>query len=514
MPKFDYRSYENSNYRGIPKIEIPKEDADFNTADYGIAILQRYLPGILSKHSQYADRIKYFRRYYEGIQDITGKTRLYSKDQKNNNKISENHAKRQVDFKTGFITAENREYNAKANISDNEELKKELSHLNYYLSDCDFYSKDKDLKEWVYICGVGVTYTEPRTDIIIEEDSNVWSVDENFDINVEAPFSFNVVSPINNFVVYSSFKNKNPLFAVSIYDVEDDNYIETQSSVRFRKLIQIETRYATIIGNCNTLYKDFREFNITAIKDYNYLPMVEHCANSSRIGIVELNRDLFNSINSLISNAIDMVVDNANAIFVFRNTDVDKDLLDNMKELGAIVVADSAGQEADVKTLKIEIPLEGLNTLYNERISKSYDIAGVPIASGNVTSGGDTGNARLLGNGWNNAYITSESDINSFKKGDKEELRLMLQICRMFPSCPITSLKASQVDINYRINQNDNFLVKAEGIAQLYACNMGKEDILKASGLFYDISSVGERWEENDKKAKMLQISNNSIEEN
>lgn len=506
MIGFNLIDYEKSDYRGIPKIEIPKEDVDFSTSDYGISILQRYLPSILSKHSEYARRISYFRKYYEGVQDIVLKQRLYSKDQKNNNRISENHAKRQVDFKTGFITAENREYNAKASISDDENLKKELVSLNYYLSDCDFYSKDKDLKEWVYICGVGVTYAEPRTDIIINENGEWKVTDVDYDIEVEAPFKFDVLSPINNFVVYSSNKGKMPLFSVSIYDVEDEKYASQTGNIKYKKLIQIETRYATIIAECNKNYKDFGAYEVKAIKEHHYLPMIEHASNSSRIGIVELNRDLFNCINSLISNALDMVVDNANVIFVFRNTDVDKEILDNMKENGAVVIADTAtGREADVKTIKIEIPFEGLNNFYSERISKSYDIAGVPIASGNVTSGGDTGNARLLGNGWNNAYVTSESEINSFKKSDKDVLRLMLVICKMFPDCPINKLKASQIDINYRINQNDNFLTKAEGIAQLYSCNVGKEDILKASGLFYDIASVSERWENNDRKAKVTE---------
>jgi len=124
------------------------------------------------------------------------------------------------------------------------------------------------------------------------------------------------------------------------------------------------------------------------------------------------------------------------------------------------------------------------------------------LASGQVTSGGDTGQARLLGGGWSNAYTIITNDITSLLKGDYAILRLMLQFCYVTPKNPINDLAASDVDIKYRINQNDNFLVKAEGIAQLYGVNMPKEAIVKASGLFSDTNAVTTQWEESDRLAK------------
>ena len=49
----------NFAFRGIQRIEIPKVDSDFATAeDYGLSILAKYMPNILSKHRENAEKKK------------------------------------------------------------------------------------------------------------------------------------------------------------------------------------------------------------------------------------------------------------------------------------------------------------------------------------------------------------------------------------------------------------------------------------------------------------------------
>jgi len=64
------------------------------------------------------------------------------------------------------------------------------------------------------------------------------------------------------------------------------------------------------------------------------------------------------------------------------------------------------------------------------------------------------------------------------------------------------ALEASQIDIKYRINQNDNLLVKAQAIVNMYSVHLPKEEIIKASGLFGDVTTVTKKWEIEDAKAK------------
>lgn len=488
IPEFDFR--------GIKKIEIPYADKDFASGDYGESILNKYMQAILDAHAKNEDKERYLYEYMQGLQDIRFKNRLYEKDQKNNNIISQNHAYRQVQFKVGFLTGEQREYTHKSDVNTDD-----LIYLDRYFADTQFFAKDKDIKEWAYATGVGVALVEPRTDIIGE--NGYYTKEQGFDVENEAPFYFESLEPTKNFVVYSSGRTKEPLFCVSITEVDNG----TDGTILIENLITIETRYAYFECNTGKTYKGFQQVSKKgANKSLHYLPMIEQTYNASRMGIVELNKDSFNAVNNLLSNVEDMVIDNANMILVFKNVDVNKLDLSELKQRGAVTITDQpdirAGASADLKTIKIEIPFDGFIDYTESLLVPSYDIAGVPLASGQVTSGGDTGQARLLGGGWNNAYIAINSDITTFKKSDYKILETILLTCRQVPNCPVNELYASQIDIKYRINQNDNLLIKAQSIYQLWQANFPYEETIKASGLFSDSVTVAKKWQEKDEKAK------------
>lgn len=500
--------YKEFNYKGIKRITIPYTDSDFIDNGKAISIINKYLPNIMSLHIKNAEKEKFFYDFMKGRQDVYDKERLYNKDAKNNNKIVENHAFRQVSFKTGFIIGEKRDYIRKTAPKDDGNTD-DLTYLDRYFTDVDFFSKDKDLKEWIYTTGIGVTYCEPRTDIIIPSgnvDLNGNPVfrykteAEGFNVNKDASFAFDVVEPMSNFVVYSSSRSGEPLFCVSVVtkDIGDADTIDVVAQ------LQIETRYGVFETNSDLDYTTFDKARFKSPKIINYIPMVEHSINNFRLGLVELNREMFNSINTLISSVSDIIVDNANVILVFKNVDIDGEAVQEMKQAGAIIISDNSDSKssADLDTIKVQMDFEGFNAYYEQRISKCYDIAGVPLASGQVTSGGDTGQARLLGGGWNNAYTVAKNDITSLLKSDYAVLKLILQFCKQVPNCPVDNLSASEIDIKYRINQNDNFLVKAEGISQLYNCNLPLEEILKASGLFSDTDAVATKWAERIKQVQ------------
>jgi hypothetical protein len=138
-------------------------------------------------------------------------------------------------------------------------------------------------------------------------------------------------------------------------------------------------------------------------------------------------------------------------------------------------------------------------------LQNAYDIAGVPLASGQVTSGGDTGQARLLGGGWNNAYIIIHKEIMKLLEYDYKQLKLILMLCKQVPNCPLNELYASQVDIHYRVNQNDNLQVKAQSMKYMFDMNMPLEFILKVGGLSNDIKTDSRQWQERIDSALAIQ---------
>ena len=497
IPKFDYK--------GIKRITIPKLDSDFSQGDFGWSVIKRYLPSILSEHQNNAKKIKFLYNYFLGEQDILAKKRQHEINSENNNKEIENHANRQVEFKVGFLCGEHRDYTHKSD-SDSDDL----IYLDRYFTDCNFYSKDSDLKEWIYTTGIGVTQTKPRTDIIISDGideltkaqrTRYATKQDGYDIQYEAPFKFNCVSPIENFVVYSSSADKEPLFCVSYVDTEIDSGVGLEPIVG--KELLIETRYASFRFKADSKFKVFywdidkREVEILT-KSIKYLPLIEFAVNKDRIGLVEKNRSSFNTINLIRSSVNDMIVDNSNAILVFKNVDIESEEVKEMRKAGAIIISDSqtarSGGSADLKTVTIEIPFDKLTTYVDQVTQNCYDIAGVPLASGQVTSGGDTGQARLLGGGWNNAYIIIHKEIQKLLEFDYEQLKLILMLCKQVPKCPLDQIFASQIDINYRVNQNDNLLVKAQAMKNLYDIHMPTEFILKVGGLSNDIKTDNKDW--------------------
>lgn len=516
IPKFDFK--------GIKRIEIPKRDADFmGQSDYGFSIIKKYLPNILATHRQNASKIEFLHNYLLGEQDILAKERPHDVDKKNNNQIIENHANRQVEFKVGFLTGEQRDYTHKADTNSDD-----LIYLDRYFTDCNFFAKDSELKEWIYATGIGATHTEPRTDIIVSDGvdeltgatkTRYATRKEGFDVNFNAPFNFDCVDPKENFVVYSSARNKEPLFCVSYVKVDISKPTDVAPIDGYELLI--ETRYASFKFNSDLGFSTFYwntedRVEITA-KTLHYLPIIEFSINKDRMGIIEKNRSCLNSINTLRSAVADMVVDNSNAILVFKNVDIEAEDVKAMKEAGAVIISDSSnakqGSQADLKTITIEIPFDGLNKYTDQILQNCYDIAGVPMASGQVTSGGDTGQARLLGGGWNNAYIIINKEIQALLGYDYEQLKLILMLCKQVPNCPLDELFASQIDISYRINQNDNFMIKTQGMKYLYDMGMPLEFILRVGKLSNDIKTDAKEWQARIDKLKAEELAKQQVTE-
>ena len=145
--------------------------------------------------------------------------------------------------------------------------------------------------------------------------------------------------------------------------------------------------------------------------------------------------------------------------------------------------------------LNYKLDLESVNQYY-ERIKKAmYDISGTPQSSGNVTSGGDTGQARLLGNGWESAQNQAQVDTTYLIQFERELVRKIIAICIKTPSCPLNKIKASDVSIKFNINMSNNLLVKSQALMNLRTINYPVKQALNAVGLTNDVDGVGNEWQ-------------------
>lgn len=482
--------------RGITKIKIPVRTEDIRSEVLGLNILKRYLPSCLQSHRANADKELYLSNVYKGIQDIQYKTNPY--DETNNNKTVENHALRQVNFKVDFLLGDDVQFSHKVDSNSDD-----LIYLERFLCDSGFHTEHREIKKDMYKMGVGVSYTQPRTDII---DENGLFVANGYNKDTEAPFVFKNVSPISNFVVYSSYIEESPIMCISL--VDKTYYKQLLPIVEYDIAVWLKTAIGVVYyefdGGINYIFDLMAPPKKQKVQAFKYLPIIEHSCNKERIGIVEINLDLFNAINFVISNSQDAIYNAVNQVIVFENIDITQEQFDTLKKEGAIKVKSTGDPSSPSKLSTIEMKFNhsDVNVFYEQRVTKAYDIAGVPLASGVTTSGGDTGKARLLGGGWENSYTITKGEIVGMKKTDYEQLKLILATCKLVPNSKVNELSASQIDMQYNINPNDNILSKAQSAMNLFNIKMPPKMILQKTGLSLDVNTDSKDWQANIESEK------------
>ena len=143
------------------------------------------------------------------------------------------------------------------------------------------------------------------------------------------------------------------------------------------------------------------------------------------------------------------------------------------------------------------------------------NIVGIPRMN-SKSSGGDTGEARRLGDGWAMADERAKQDELSFKKPERSMLKTVLSICK--GKGLLKGLKISDIDIKFTRNKSDNLLVKTEGLLNMKNAQVPPETAFTICGLFSDPNDVyakAQKYYEKDlwKEEKTENINNISADE-
>ena len=472
----------NTKQAGISKIRIP-----YTAEEITPELVSKVLGKVLSIHSANAEKIDKYLKIVDGTeQDIDNKTRKVESRAEHNNKIKDNHAYAIVNFKEGFLLGEKREFTQKSDTNSDD-----LTYFDRYLTDVSFYGEDVKVKHNIYSTGLGIDFVQPRTDIFKSINGDITkqrykTKDEGYDIENDSPFVYQSLDCRNNGIVYTSkigVKGLGDLFDYSLVEEYDKNGIA-------RVVVIVYTREWT--AKFETDGKLIANSLLPTPPSYKELPMTPHSINEAQEGIVEVVIDLLNMVNVLASNSADNIVDKVNSVLVFKGCDFgsleDDEVANKIRQMikgGAAILPSSDLHESNVDVLNIDLNLSEVNQTAEQYLTDIYKLVGVPLATANVTSGGDTGQARLLGAGWTNAYTIIQRDILFMEQGDK-----------------INDINVNQIDIKYSVNLSDNLLEKTQAMQNLYAINVPKTHILKVLNLWGDTKTVAEDWEKADEEAK------------
>lgn len=444
--------------------------------------IRQILPQVLREHQKNANEIDYLYNYYKGKQPIL-------KKQKNvrpeiNNKVLENHAFEIVEFKKAYVYGEPVQYVQKGE-KDNQIINPEISDLNRFMESEDKSSRDKELAEWQYICGTAYRWTDVDKD---EEDED------------DAPFEIRIPDPRRTFVVYSSGIKGEQLFS-GHYSYFSES-IQTENGEKFISKYRIVTVYTEkfqcefkeSFGNFEILNLEMpiNDTETQLVKEYPLTikghRIIEYPLNNARLGLIELVMTGLNALNRIKSDDLDGIDQFIQSLLVFVNQDVDAEDVVELMALGAVKInSNDPNKPADIKLLTSQLMHSETKIVTDDIYNNVLTICGVPRLN-DKPSGGDTGQARLLGEGWTMADERAKQDELSFKKSERQFLKLILEICKYKNT--LKNLKISDIDIKFTRNKSDNLLVKTQGLMNMKQAQVPPEVAFTICGLFSDPNDV------------------------
>ena len=348
------------------------------------------LNNAFNEHSVNRSEIEYLWNYFRGKQPILERKKEIRPEICN--KIVENRANEIVSFKVGYLCGEPIQYVGR---NSDELVSKAISELNEMMFSENKATQDKEVVEWQMICGTAYRLVLP--DEVGNED--------------DAPFEMHTLDPRDTFVVYSSEVGNKPVFAVK-YRTNKEN-----------------ERIASVYTN-NGYWKLIND-KVVEHKPHalGIIPIFEYPANNARQGAFEIVLPLLDAINTVASNRLDGVEQFVQAFIKFINCDITSEDFEKLKEMGAIKVKSTDGQQADVDLVTNELNQVQTQTLVDYLYQTVLTICGIPNRNGG-SSTSDTGSAVLLRDGWSLAEARAKDSELMFKKSEQEVLKLILRIIR------------------------------------------------------------------------------------
>lgn len=424
----------------------------------------------MNVHELNRSEIDYLWKYRKGDQPVLSRVKKIRPEI--NNKVVVNHADEIVVFKTGYQCAKPIKYvaaSADAGATANVSVLNDMMHL------CSKETNDQELFEWIFVAGTAYRMALPMPESEVGLD--------------DAPFALYVTDPRNTFVVYSSEIDRKPMMGVKYRRTKND-----------KKVYTVYTR--------TTKYTIEDDEVVFAEPHYlGHIPVFEYPANSAKIGAFEIVLPLLDAINTLESNRMDGVEQNIQSFLKFINCVVDKDQMEALKELGAIMIKALDGQKADVDTVKTDLDQTQTQVLKDDLLNAVARIAGLPSTSDGSTSDSSNNGAVLLKNGWENAETIAAQVENTFRKSEMQMLKFILHYLRTIGK---VDMRLADIDIKFTRRNYENIQSKS----QVFVSMLGSDKChpllaYEVSGLFpdpeaaYTMSEEYKREQERKQQAEL-----------
>lgn len=415
------------------------------TADNVVSVIN----DALMEHSQNREQIDYLYRYYRGITPVLQRKKEIRAEI--NNKISVNRASEIVNFKSSYLLAQPCTYICR---KEGDDMTGKVNRLNEYMYAADKDSQDRELVEWMHICGVGYRFIRETDD----ED---------------APFEICTLDPRKTFVVRNNGAGEHVLLGVTYTYDKDEKII-----------------YDAYADGVHYRIKDNAILNTTFLSEaavpgdflkVKGIPIIEYPANYPRMGAFENVLPLLDAMNTVTSNRIDGIEQFIQSLMVFTNCELDEeDSVANIREKGAVFLKSTSDVKASIDILSEQLSQGDTQTVVDDMYTTVLEICGMPHSNSGAGASGNVG-ATIYSDNWHQADARAQDTEDMIRMADKVFIKLALQ---MLPDD--LDIKFTDVKLKFERHAMDNLLIKTQAAMNMKSLGYAPEIVFARTGLSGD----------------------------
>lgn len=424
------------------------------------ANISKVLADAFENHLLNVTEIKYLQEYERGAQPILD--RIKEVRPEINNKIVENHAAEITAFKVGYVFGSPITFVQRANVDtggDNgAKDDKKLAILNEMMFEEGKAAQDQVLGKDISVCGVGYRIVLPKK---VKDGISAFTILR--------------LNPSNAFVVKFNDIYKKPALGVSYVQLSDDSY---------RVGAYTDKEYFELEG------KDLASLKVISADKHllGRVPIIEYKNDDERMGCFERVISLLDALNEATSDRLNGLAQFVQSILWMNNCEIDKEQMEQLKDKLGLLTKSEPGNPASVEYLTATLDQAQTQTLIDYLYEQILQIAGVPGRE--QSTGGNTGQAIMLSNGWQIAETHARSVEQTFTESEREMLRVVLKILSTTETGEVANLKLSDIDVKFSRNRTDSLLVKTQGLMNQLQAGIHPLIAITNCGLYSDPQSV------------------------
>lgn len=412
-----------------------------------VEVFQKAMP----THNQNRREIDYLYHYVSGDQPILYRTKDVRPEIKND--VVENHSWEITRFAMAQTYGEPIQY---VSVKDDQDKSREIDKLNDFMRVIDKPYYDIQIGDWQSTCGTAYRET--------------WSLKRDETEDGHPSMGIDCADPRYSFIIYSSVHGHPPLMSCSrCFDEEDQEYwLCTTKSQTF------EIKKGEVINYGSN--------------GHGRILLTEYPNNVRRLSDVEIVITMLDAINKIQSNRIDGIEQFVQAFMKFVNCEIDETTFLKMCKIGAIKVKTvNPSMPADVGMISSQLDQEQTQVSKDDLYKNMLIIEGMPSREQNT--GGDTGQAVYLRNGWDFAEQRAKIDEPVIVKSEKEFLKIALNILQTKEQIS-RDLSVADIDVKITRNNTDNMMVKAQSLLYLLEKGIHPKIAIRTVGLWGDPEKV------------------------